>query len=87
MKRLDKYEQLKKIIEESKKIRISLDKQLNKTLNQLILICPNCEDISSNAGNANNIFEAVICYINHGEYNIDNIIKEIEEADKREILF
>lgn len=34
--------------------------------------------IPSNAENANNLYEAISCYLSYGEYNIDSLWEELQ---------
>lgn len=43
-------------------------------------MCIDPEEISSDAENADNLKEAICCYIGYGEYSIAGIMKEVREA-------
>lgn len=38
--------------------------------------------LPTNAENANNLEEAICCYIQYGEYGIENILREIQSASE-----
>lgn len=48
--------------------------------NLLYLGINDWNDISSNAPNADNLSDAITCYIDYGEYDIQSIMDEIEKA-------
>ena len=52
------------------------------TLEELI---PDVCSISSEADNADNLQEAVLCYIQYGEYSIEKLKAEIESALDKEV--
>ena len=48
--------------------------------NLLYLGISNPDDIPSDAENADNLSDAITCYIDYGEYDIQKIMDEIEKA-------
>ena len=63
------------LIEETSELTLALTTEI-----------PDIAYINTNAENAENLEEAITCYIDYGEYGIKNLMQEIEEALKSQIL-
>jgi len=77
--------EFKKLLERGRKAYIkaeSITRELFNNLEEDIRL-RNCvlSDIPSNAENANNLEEAIQCYMQYGEYNPDELWEELKMGD------
>lgn len=69
--------EIRKLIKRARAKSIEADEAMNKAMNALLSLIPDAAGIESDAENASNLDEAVLCYIGYGEFGLDNIMREI----------
>lgn len=82
---MNKVDRLIHQIETARKKSIIFEQVYSKAAATLEELIPDVCSISSEADNADNLQEAVLCYIQYGEYSIEKLKAEIESALDREV--
>lgn len=82
---MNKVDRLIHQIEIARKKSIIFEQAYSKAAATLEELIPDACSISSEADNADNLQEAVLCYIQYGEYSIEKLKAEIESALDREV--
>ena len=69
-----------KEIEKARQYAIKSQKQTDKVFNELDKLDIDLDEIPSEAENADNLSDAISCYIDYGEFGIENIREELLKA-------
>ena len=78
---MEELKELKKLINKARNIQI----KKNEVMNNIFEILDDMEidlDFETEAENADNLEQAIMCYIDFKEYNVNSIIKEIKKQIK-----
>lgn len=77
--------EFKKLLERGRNAHIKADSITQELFNKLEedmgLRCSVLSDIPSNAENADNLEEAILCYMQYGEYDPDELWKELKRGE------
>ena len=79
-----RIESLMRKIEAARKKSISFADSYYKAMSDLESLIRYTDLIQSDAENADNLQDAISCYIQYGEYSLDKLRQEIESALGRE---
>lgn len=79
-----RIESLMRKIETARKKSISFADSYYKAMSDLESLIRGTDLIQSDAENADNLQDAISCYIQYGEYSLDKLRQEIESALGRE---
>ena len=67
-------------LRKAKRIADEYMKAEQTLFDDLDLMCIDAESTPSNAENAENLKEAICCYLLYGEYGFSNVMREVHEA-------
>lgn len=77
------YKKLRSLIESARKKQIAAQNALGSVMEAIEdLGIIDLSRFETKAENASNLEEAVCCYIQYGEFDVDSIIEEIKAAEK-----
>lgn len=74
--------ELKVTLKKARKASQKADKELQNVYEILENMCIDLET-ATNAENANNLEEAVNCYVQYGEYSVNGLVEEIMKQYKK----
>lgn len=77
------YDNLRKLLKKARAAQVRADEALRRVFLVLEDMCLDL-DAPTDAENADNLDDAVSCYIQYGEYSIAGLIKEIKAQYERE---
>lgn len=77
------YKKLRSLIEDARKKQVAAQKALGSVMDSIENMgVVDLSRFETRAENADNLEEAIYCYIQYGEFDVDSIIKEIKAAEK-----
>jgi len=77
------YKKLRSLIESARKKQIAAQNALGSVMEAIEdLGIIDLSRFETKAENASNLEEAICCYIQYGEFDVDSIIEEIKVAEK-----
>ena len=77
------YKKLRSLIESARKKQVVAQNALGSVMEAIEdLGIIDLSRFETKAENASNLEEAICCYIQYGEFDVDSIIKEIKVAEK-----
>lgn len=77
------YKKLRSLIESARKKQVAAQNALGSVMEAIEdLGIIDLSRFETKAENASNIEEAICCYIQYGEFDVDSIIEEIKVAEK-----
>ena len=77
------YKKLRSLIESARKKQITAQNALGSVMEAIEdLGIIDLSRFETKAENASNLEEAICCYIQYGEFDVDSIIEEIKVAEK-----
>lgn len=74
--------ELKHLIETARMKTIAAQTAESDVFNLLDNICGDTSDTPTHAENADNLMDAIACFIDYGEYSLDGIMNEVKEIYK-----
>lgn len=74
------FRRFKSLLERARKKQVEADAATALVYRAIEDMCIDADLISSQAENADNLQEAISCFISYGEYNITGIMKEVMGA-------
>lgn len=81
------YKKLRSLIENARKKQVTAQTALDSVMESIENIgVIDLSRFETKAENANNLEEAIYCYIQYGEFDVDSIIEEIKAAEKEYII-
>lgn len=77
------YKKLRSLIESARKKQVAAQNALGSVMEAIeALGIIDLSRFKTKAENASNLEEAICCYIQYGEFDVDSIIEEIKVAEK-----
>lgn len=73
---------LKKLISDARKAAIAADAKEDKIYSYINEAYPNIllDSVETGAENADNLDEAITCYVRYGEYTVNGLVEEFQKA-------
>ncbi len=78
------FRRFKSLLEKARKKAVEATAASALVFQALEDMCIDAEQIPTGAENANNLLEAVSCYIDYGEYSVAGIMREVKGAYGKE---
>ena len=75
---------LKNLLNRAREAQIKADAAFRSVMQVLDDMCIEPDHVPSNAENADNLEQAITCYIAYGEYSVAEIMREVKEAYGKE---
>lgn len=77
------YKKLRSLIEDARKKQVIAQNALGSAMDAIEdMGVIDLSRFETKAENANNLEEAIYCYIQYGEFDVDSIIEEVKAAEK-----
>lgn len=78
------FARFKNLLKRAREKQIAADAAIKRVLQALDDMCIEPDHVPSNAENADNLEQAITCYISYGEYSVAGIMEEIKGAYGKE---
>ena len=77
------YKKLRSLIEDARKKQVTAQNALGSVMDAIEdMGVIDLSRFETKAENADNLEEAIYCYVQYGEFDVDSIIEEIKAAEK-----
>lgn len=77
------YKKLRSLIEDARKKQVAAQNALGSVMDAIEdMGVIDLSRFKTKAENADNLEEAICCYIQYGEFDVDSIIEEVKAAEK-----
>ena len=74
------FMEFEKALKSAKRKAVAAHKAQNYIFELLEDMCIEAEEIPTKAENASNLYEAITCYLDYGEYTLSGIMREVRAA-------
>lgn len=79
----EKMELLRKLLEDARRAELRAKSKEARIFTELEYMKIDLS-LPTNAENADNLEEAICCFLQYGEYSLENILREIQDASEEE---
>ncbi len=79
------YKKLRSLIEDARKKQVAVQNALGSVIDAIEdMGVVDLSRFETKAENTDNLEEAIYCYIQYGEFDVDSIIEEVEAAERKD---